>query len=314
LTTCSRADAGAGFNYPFLTQKERDIETGLDYSLARYYSPVQGRFTSVDPLLGSAKPSQPQGWNRYSYTINNPLKYVDPTGLIWGYYTDNLGQGHYQWYGDRKTLDASGATVVTNFVYEANNGSWIRLNRESSKWEAYESRGQAIERTHGPLGDSSTVTDQAFSLALSDTGGRIVACVGARLLAGVMARTTMDFAGDGLAIARRGGAEAAEMELLRVINPGEKLADIVNDAKAFSFQTGNEHALVTLANGQRALVSGGEGGIRFGEGQIKRLFGHTHGYHYPAGGASAADRAAIQALGQRSSWVLEHGKLFKFGK
>ena len=31
----------AGCNYPFFTSKERDIETGLDYFLARYYSSIQ---------------------------------------------------------------------------------------------------------------------------------------------------------------------------------------------------------------------------------------------------------------------------------
>jgi RHS repeat-associated protein len=81
------------------TQKERDIETGLDYFDARYYSSSQGRFTSVDPFnialdtqqaaehnperartLFNAYLSQPQQWNCYSYAINNPLLYVDPTG------------------------------------------------------------------------------------------------------------------------------------------------------------------------------------------------------------------------------------------
>jgi RHS repeat-associated protein len=53
LTTCARnGGAGAGFNYPFLTSKERDNETGLDYFLARYYSNVQGRFTSPDEFKG----------------------------------------------------------------------------------------------------------------------------------------------------------------------------------------------------------------------------------------------------------------------
>lgn len=44
----------------------------------------QGRFTSPDPLLSSADISDPQSWNRYSYSLNNPVRYVDPTGLwIW---------------------------------------------------------------------------------------------------------------------------------------------------------------------------------------------------------------------------------------
>ena len=81
MTTCSRADAGAWLNYPFLTSKERDIETGLDYFEARYYGSQQGRFTSPDPLLSSRQVEDPQSWNGYAYGLNNPLKYTDPFGL-----------------------------------------------------------------------------------------------------------------------------------------------------------------------------------------------------------------------------------------
>ena len=42
------------------TGKERDAETGLDFFGARYMSASQGRFTSVDPLMASAKASEPQ--------------------------------------------------------------------------------------------------------------------------------------------------------------------------------------------------------------------------------------------------------------
>ena len=62
------------------TGKERDAESGLDYFGARYYHSVAGRFLSVDPVLDSADPTNPQSWNRYTYTFNNPLKYVDPDG------------------------------------------------------------------------------------------------------------------------------------------------------------------------------------------------------------------------------------------
>jgi RHS repeat-associated protein len=71
---------GADSTKQKFTSKERDIESGLDYFLARYYSSAQGRFTSVDPLLSSAKRTLPQSWNRYTYTYNNPLRFVDPNG------------------------------------------------------------------------------------------------------------------------------------------------------------------------------------------------------------------------------------------
>jgi len=63
------------------TGQMRDGETNLDYFNARYLSPNQGRFMSVDPGNAGASVGDPQSWNAYSYTINNPLLYVDPSGL-----------------------------------------------------------------------------------------------------------------------------------------------------------------------------------------------------------------------------------------
>jgi RHS repeat-associated protein len=63
------------------TGKERDPESGLDYFGARYYGSNMGRFETPDPLLNSGRPWQPQSWNRYAYSLNNPLKFIDPTGL-----------------------------------------------------------------------------------------------------------------------------------------------------------------------------------------------------------------------------------------
>jgi RHS repeat-associated protein len=63
------------------TGHERDIETGLDYSDARYLATSLGRFTSPDPLLSSGRVEDPKSWNRYVYTLDNPLCFTDPTGL-----------------------------------------------------------------------------------------------------------------------------------------------------------------------------------------------------------------------------------------
>jgi RHS repeat-associated protein len=61
------------------TGKERDTESGLDNSDARYYGSSLGRLMSPDPLAGHV--SDPQTLNRYAYVRNNPLNLTDPTGL-----------------------------------------------------------------------------------------------------------------------------------------------------------------------------------------------------------------------------------------
>jgi RHS repeat-associated protein len=61
------------------TGQERDDESGLDYFRARYYPSALGRFTSPDPVGGRL--GDPQTLNRYVYVRNNPLLFVDPSGL-----------------------------------------------------------------------------------------------------------------------------------------------------------------------------------------------------------------------------------------
>ncbi|MDP2905898.1 MAG: RHS repeat-associated core domain-containing protein [Candidatus Omnitrophota bacterium] len=60
------------------TGKELDDSTGLyDYG-ARMYEAGLGRFISADTVEPNL--NNPQTLNRYSYTLNNPLKYIDPNG------------------------------------------------------------------------------------------------------------------------------------------------------------------------------------------------------------------------------------------
>jgi RHS repeat-associated protein len=60
-----------------------DTESGLYYYNARYYDPELGRFIQADTRIQDL--SNPQSYNRYSYCINDPLRYTDPTGLdYWG--------------------------------------------------------------------------------------------------------------------------------------------------------------------------------------------------------------------------------------
>jgi RHS repeat-associated protein len=59
------------------TGKEKDEESGLYYYSARYYNSMIGIFMSTDPMF-----EKYPGVSSYAYCLNNPLIYVDPTGMI----------------------------------------------------------------------------------------------------------------------------------------------------------------------------------------------------------------------------------------
>ncbi|KYF48056.1 hypothetical protein BE08_29955 [Sorangium cellulosum] len=61
------------------TGHEGDDELGLINMRGRMYDPVIGRFLTPDPLV--ANPLSGQSFNPYTYVLNNPLAYVDPSGF-----------------------------------------------------------------------------------------------------------------------------------------------------------------------------------------------------------------------------------------
>ena len=61
------------------TGHEHLERTGLIHMNGRVYDPVIGRFLSPDPIVADASFSQ--SWNAYSYALNSPLSYSDPSGM-----------------------------------------------------------------------------------------------------------------------------------------------------------------------------------------------------------------------------------------
>ena len=61
------------------TGHEQIDGAGLVHMRARMYDPQLGRFIQPDPMVDS---DATQGWNRYSYVLNNPLSATDPTGML----------------------------------------------------------------------------------------------------------------------------------------------------------------------------------------------------------------------------------------
>lgn len=63
------------------TGHEHIDQANLIHMGGRVYDPRIGRFLSADPLVQA--PNNTQSFNRYSYVINNPMNYVDPSGYSW---------------------------------------------------------------------------------------------------------------------------------------------------------------------------------------------------------------------------------------
>ena len=100
--------------------------------------------------------------------------------------------------------------------------------------------------------------------------------------------------------------------IVRIVAKGEKIVDIVQELKQLTYSSGNEHALVKLVSGERVIFADHSTGMRWAAGEITRLIIHSHPYHTPPPGPSNFDFAALEFLGQPSSWLLEHGSLTKF--
>ncbi|PBC75794.1 RHS repeat-associated protein [Streptomyces sp. TLI_235] len=67
----------------------KDDATGLTNLGAREYQPTTGRFLNPDPILA---PDNPQQWNGYAYSNNDPVNLSDPSGLFCdGCTTNNPG-------------------------------------------------------------------------------------------------------------------------------------------------------------------------------------------------------------------------------
>ena len=136
-----------GYRY---TGQERDSETGLDNFGARYYGSSIGRFVSPDPSgLAFADPTNPQGFNLYSYVINSPLRFVDPTGL-W----------HCVW--DSNTGDQDD-------THENGGASEEECDQQYGNWTADAGDADALEATTG--GKTSENTLNSNTTENTQTGG-----------------------------------------------------------------------------------------------------------------------------------------------
>lgn len=88
-----KAEPASADNKLWFTGRPYDPDTGMAYMGARYYMPLLGRFTGMDPK--EVNPEQIRSFNRYAYANNNPNSYIDPDGklaeTVWDAFNISLG-------------------------------------------------------------------------------------------------------------------------------------------------------------------------------------------------------------------------------
>ena len=91
-------DTAGPADYDFTGQTQDSVSTLFDFP-ARKYDPNAGRWTVPDPgAWDVVDPTNPQSFNRYAYVLNNPLMFVDPSGMF-GCDASSINENCDQAYG-----------------------------------------------------------------------------------------------------------------------------------------------------------------------------------------------------------------------
>lgn len=102
------------------TGHEHLFDYGLINMNGRLYDPLQSRFLSLDPFVQT--PEGSQNFNRYTYCLNNPLKYSDPSGEFF----TSLFLGPVGFYIDA-ALWSGTANLISNWSSIDNLGEGFAL-------------------------------------------------------------------------------------------------------------------------------------------------------------------------------------------
>ncbi|WP_228710817.1 RHS repeat-associated core domain-containing protein [Saccharobesus litoralis] len=109
----SITDSYSGLNlHDSVTFTGHETVSGLDiiHMNGRIYDPTIGRFLQADPHIQA--PSNSQNYNRYSYVLNNPMSYTDPSG----YFFKKLLKGVQEITGTGHILRALAGNKYLNMI------------------------------------------------------------------------------------------------------------------------------------------------------------------------------------------------------
>jgi RHS repeat-associated protein len=154
--------------------KEKDQETGsgswaaLNYFGARSLQNAAGRFASADPVVNTKKNTvNPQRWNRYAYSLNNPLTVVDPDGRE--PVKNQLGSAAQA----AKAIAAAKVTKLSPELMEPNNNPFRGTPEKG---------GPGATARYVPLGNDEFVDMQHFLAAAALARDQRAGVIGANIV------------------------------------------------------------------------------------------------------------------------------------
>jgi RHS repeat-associated protein len=159
------------WNYKFdrgYTGHEHMSEYNLINMNGRVYDPWLGRMLSPDPILQA--PSNSQNYNRYTYAMNNPLKYTDPSG----YYNEDAPwettglRGNPTLANIRSNtahgLNAANGTTYGSYTYK--NGKYVNTwSGQEASWQKAQGFYSHYAINFGTLGEFSNYMATEYSTA-----------------------------------------------------------------------------------------------------------------------------------------------------
>ncbi|MCR2033425.1 RHS repeat-associated core domain-containing protein [Anaerofustis stercorihominis] len=108
-----------------------DKETGDYYYNARYYSPDEGRFVTVDTYREEFE--EPQSLHLYAYCANNPINFIDPSGHKYdrNKVTKYIEKYAFKYNKNYPNFNTNGGGDCANFVSQCVRYGGIAKNK---KW------------------------------------------------------------------------------------------------------------------------------------------------------------------------------------
>jgi RHS repeat-associated protein len=123
-------DQNPNKDHPGYTGHIQDDASGLTYMQARYYDPVIGRFLSIDPMTFTSMGNDPTYFNRYAYTGNDPVNFIDPFGEA--RFGLSIGAGYFRGLGARGQITITFDTESMEFRSETRVGVGLGARFEAS--------------------------------------------------------------------------------------------------------------------------------------------------------------------------------------